>query len=817
MASTPSKGGAEDTVNVNGGENISAAIIALDVPNGSTEKPAGESLQTLKPSSSRHGDQSLESISGSSMGSPTIPTSHNETKDDHNALAAAQSSSQAMANRDKSEAFYDGGNHTDEGSRDEEAIGKGEGDDSPYASSTDWTTDAMSEADDNTRQRQLYYGHNSNDDDDDNNNNEVENSDGACKDKEGTKSGKDVDWQDLSQQDGYGPAGSSNSFSVGFSEEGVSREFVFNTVPAPASTTLSGHASYRRGYRGFNAKGGGYTCGPVPMVKSGTAVYRVSAYPAHTSCPPTQNGGFGTGGPAMSPDMQSDGGDNKDPTSATFYAANQAARTLPATTAAAAAAAATTTTVGVGAAGATAIIANAAPSATPYQNFPDTGAANKPGTPTSALPARASRVIHFADFVRSFIRLLRIAVPGLRSKESLLFMLLSAALGLRTFLDVWFSRFNARVVSAIVVCDRSRLMRRLLPEYMLMMLPLAVVNQGIKWILDLLSTSIRIRLSRKAYQYYEANSSSAAATCSRQHSRPASTAFSTDTVHTSATLLGNSSGDSGTAANSTEQVRATLRHEAQLARTSWLLSLQIHRFSQMLPRVFSDFAKPIADIFVFSRLLSSITGSKGPGVMASYLALASMLSSLISPPVSKYLAKERSQELGFRQRFEWFVTRTEQAARSVSGGTAFDGSGTIMNEAASVSPQIFVSEHRLLLRKLQGLKATSNQVGFLRFASGILDSVLLKYGATLTAYLLLAKPLLNPTKIYYPYKGNPVAIMYDYSLHSSYLINLTQAMSRFLMAIKDAPRFVSTSVNADWLFLGLQNKLPTQQQQQQQQ
>ncbi|KAJ1916127.1 hypothetical protein H4219_003963 [Mycoemilia scoparia] len=669
--------------------------------------------------------------------------------------------------------------------RDNLSDGGTDGDDndgeSPYASSTDWTTDAISEATDGDDEHQDY------------NNSDSETSSidgGANKDvqrKERTPSAYSNlnstgygAWPsqvyDPNQANNHHPQ--SSVFSKPYTAQVTSIAAHVTAAAAVASSSMRYHPSAQNSY-----------AGPSPMVRGAIPFPRTSI---STNIPTSAS---------------------INPTSQT---ASRLGATATATAAATASGAATTTTY------------------------------------------KPSRIIQFKDFIKAFVRIIRISVPGFRSKESTLFIVLSAALGLRTCLDVWFSRFNARVVMSIITCSRASLLRRLLPEYIMMLIPLAVVNQGIKWILELLSNSIRIRLARKACQYYEENSTAAiesrkrasAATSgsragSTNNSRPASMAFSggeiSQSALTDATLSSNVSDNTGAVNSGGYQTRETLEREARLARTSWLLSIQIHRFSQMLPRIFSELAKPAMDMLVFSRLLSVITGSKGPGIMAAYLALASMFSSLISPPLSKYMGKERTEELSYRQRFEWFVTRAEQAARSVSssngnnnnnnnsGGNSSpnnnqshqqpnNNSGTrtphhhqqqqpgLGGSSISVSPQIFVSEHRLLLRKLLDWKNTANQVGFLKFASGILDSVLLKYGATLTAYFLLSKPLLNPTQVYYPYKGNPVAIMHDYSLHSSYLINLTQAMSRFLLALSDTPKFISTTVKANWLYSNLQGK-----------
>lgn len=69
-----------------------------------------------------------------------------------------------------------------------------------------------------------------------------------------------------------------------------------------------------------------------------------------------------------------------------------------------------------------------------------------------------------------------------------------------------------------------------------------------------------------------------------------------------------------------------------------------------------------------------------------------------------------------------------------------------------------------------------------------LDSVLVKYLATMTAYYLLARPVFD-AKYATEYMGkegdDSTKIMSDYSRNSGYLVNLSQAIGRVILAGRD--------------------------------
>lgn len=107
-----------------------------------------------------------------------------------------------------------------------------------------------------------------------------------------------------------------------------------------------------------------------------------------------------------------------------------------------------------------------------------------------------------ARFVEQMRKLLPILVPGVFSRETGLLITLAAVLVARTWLDIWFSAFNGQVVKSIVSRDRATFVARAGVEFSLMMWPLSIVNNSLKFLINALSLSFRARLTEHAHNSY---------------------------------------------------------------------------------------------------------------------------------------------------------------------------------------------------------------------------------------------------------------------------------------------------------------------------
>ena len=74
-----------------------------------------------------------------------------------------------------------------------------------------------------------------------------------------------------------------------------------------------------------------------------------------------------------------------------------------------------------------------------------------------------------------------------------------------------------------------------------------------------------------------------------------------------------------------------------------------------------------------------------------------------------------------------------------------------------------------------------------RYLMGILDSMLVKYGAVMVGYAVVGLPVFGPNSKEYlaSVKNDPARISKDYVRNSGMLINLAKAIGRVVVSYKD--------------------------------
>lgn len=153
-----------------------------------------------------------------------------------------------------------------------------------------------------------------------------------------------------------------------------------------------------------------------------------------------------------------------------------------------------------------------------------------------------------------------------------------------------------------------------------------------------------------------------------------------------------------------------------------LLTQDIEKFSDTMIHLYSDIAKPFVDIGLFAYKLGQSVGMEAPLLMISYFFSTGLFLRTISPPFGKYVAIEQGLEGDFRYSHSRVIAHSEEIA-FYSGA---DKEKNIVNTAFDR-----IVEHL-------------NRVFLLRFGNGIIDSVLVKYCATMLAFFILSRPVFGP-------------------------------------------------------------------------
>ncbi|KAJ3361121.1 ATP-binding cassette sub- D member 3 [Allomyces arbusculus] len=212
-----------------------------------------------------------------------------------------------------------------------------------------------------------------------------------------------------------------------------------------------------------------------------------------------------------------------------------------------------------------------------------------------------------------------------------------------------------------------------------------------------------------------------------------------------------------------------------------LLVQDIDKWADSLSTLYSDIAKPIVDIFLFGYKLGQAIGKDAPAFMVSYFIFSGVVLRSLSPPFGKYTAMEQKLEGDFRFTHSRVLAHAEEIAFYRGG----DREKTLVNATFDK----IVNHVNTVIR--------------LRFTNGVIDSVFVKYLATMLAYYLLARPVFDSSRAT-SYMGgagaDPTQIMEDYSRNSSYLVNLSQAVGRIILAGRDLTRFAGYTSRVSELF-----------------
>lgn len=210
--------------------------------------------------------------------------------------------------------------------------------------------------------------------------------------------------------------------------------------------------------------------------------------------------------------------------------------------------------------------------------------------------------------------------------------------------------------------------------------------------------------------------------------------------------------------------------------------------------------------------------------MVLYVVLANVVIKLSSPPAGKHATRLAQLEDKYKSVYARISSTIQRAAAAntpllfqqqqqqqqpvLSPDQTPDTPPAHQNGKRAFVPRVQPAFRQQAQESLDG--SLNNVAGSVvsanirRFFGGIGETVLAKYGATLTAYYLLARPLCAPgRRLASEILHDPAAVMMSYSRNSAYLINLSQATTRLLLMVNDLPKFVWSTVKVDRLLRSL--------------
>mmetsp|Transcript_1791 Transcript_1791/g.2538 ORF Transcript_1791/g.2538 Transcript_1791/m.2538 type:complete len:693 (+) Transcript_1791:35-2113(+) len=233
----------------------------------------------------------------------------------------------------------------------------------------------------------------------------------------------------------------------------------------------------------------------------------------------------------------------------------------------------------------------------------------------SSKGASQQRVAVDGVFFSRLWRILKIVVPGFFSTEMFFILLVASALVSRTYCDLWLLRVTTHI-ERIIISRNAKAFPRGIMMFLIAMLPIALVNNILKYGLAEMSLRFRTRLTEHLYEHY----------------------LSGYTYYQINNL------------------------DNRIANPDQLLTQDLQRFSQSLTDLYSNISKPLLDLVIYSKKLSGALGSRGPASMLGYLAVSGIALTALRRPTARFTIKEQQLEGAFRFVNSRLIINSEEVA-----------------------------------------------------------------------------------------------------------------------------------------------------------
>ncbi|GIK04565.1 hypothetical protein Aspvir_008648 [Aspergillus viridinutans] len=214
------------------------------------------------------------------------------------------------------------------------------------------------------------------------------------------------------------------------------------------------------------------------------------------------------------------------------------------------------------------------------------------------------------EFFRNLLRLLKIVIPGWKSKEFRLLVGHSVFLVLRTMLSLYVAELDGRLVSSLVRGKGKDFLLGL-AWWMIVAVPATFTNSMCK-----LALSYRKRLTDHIHDKYLSNM----------------------TFYAISAL------------------------DDRVKNPDQLITVDVSRFSDSLAELYSNLAKPILDMVIYNYSLSKSVGGEGLFIMSLLVQLSANVMRALTPPFGKYVADEARLEGEFRFLHSRLIDYSEEVA-----------------------------------------------------------------------------------------------------------------------------------------------------------
>ncbi|KAF9995432.1 hypothetical protein BGZ80_006717 [Entomortierella chlamydospora] len=218
-------------------------------------------------------------------------------------------------------------------------------------------------------------------------------------------------------------------------------------------------------------------------------------------------------------------------------------------------------------------------------------------------------------FFERFMRILRLVIPGWRSKEFWLLVVHSGFLVFRTMLSVYIAALDGRIVSALVRGQAKDFMVGLL-WWMTVAVPATYTNSMLTYMQSKLAIQFRTRLTNHIHEQYLTDMTFYA--------------------------IGNL--------------------DDRIKNADQCITVDVNKFCTSLSELYSNLAKPILDVIIYNVQLSKSVGGEGLFGVSALLHVSALVLRALTPPFGKMVAEEQRLEGEFRFTHSRVIENAEEIA-----------------------------------------------------------------------------------------------------------------------------------------------------------
>ncbi|KAH7104761.1 adrenoleukodystrophy protein [Auriculariales sp. MPI-PUGE-AT-0066] len=232
------------------------------------------------------------------------------------------------------------------------------------------------------------------------------------------------------------------------------------------------------------------------------------------------------------------------------------------------------------------------------------------------------RVAVDSVFYQRLSKLLRIIVPGVRSREARMLVLFSALLVFRTAISLYVAVLDGKIVASIVRMQMMPFLWNII-HWLIVAVPATWTNSWLSYIQNKLAIAFRTRLTEAALQAY----------------------------------LGEDS------LENKQKIYYKLSNlDDRIKNPDQMITVDIQRFSTALAALYSNLAKPILDVVLYNYQLSLNVGAEGLLILSLSVQASASLLRAVTPPFGKYTAEEAALTGSLRHSHSRLVEASEEIA-----------------------------------------------------------------------------------------------------------------------------------------------------------